>query len=213
LCVAPRSSVNQKLLIGNVAFHQIPPYKAKLAMAVRGKNKHYCLRDIHAQHGAAWAARSGSPALWMQFRMRRDRARLVGGNCAAYRATVGNRPLAIAAVLALSCLSHSISDGVSILGAREIAGFGLGKRFEAEAEPLAPPVFESAMFVSQFAELLRLTSRSADEFGQFAASAVRPAGCVARASARDLLLQVHAKSKTCLLMVGFLNRTARNFPL
>jgi hypothetical protein len=56
--------------------------------------------------------------------------------------------------LALSCLSDSISDGVSILGVREVAGFGLGERFEAEAEPLAPPVFESAMFVSQLAKLL-----------------------------------------------------------
>jgi serine/threonine-protein kinase HipA len=44
--------------------HLISPHKAKLAMAVRGKNKHYRLRDIRAQHWAALAARSGSPALW-----------------------------------------------------------------------------------------------------------------------------------------------------
>jgi serine/threonine-protein kinase HipA len=47
-------------------FRQISPHKAKLAMAVRGKNKHSRLRDMHVQHGAARAARSGSPALWMQ---------------------------------------------------------------------------------------------------------------------------------------------------
>jgi hypothetical protein len=46
--------------------HQVSSHKAKLAMAVRGKNKQYRLRGIHAQLGAAWAARSGSPALWMQ---------------------------------------------------------------------------------------------------------------------------------------------------
>jgi hypothetical protein len=78
----------------------------------------------------------------------------------ARQATVGDRLLAIAAVLALSCLSDTISGGVSILGVREVAGFGLGERFEAEAEAeaeaesLAPPAFESAMSVSQFAELL-----------------------------------------------------------
>jgi serine/threonine-protein kinase HipA len=46
--------------------HQISPRKARLAMAVRGNNKHDRLRDIRAQHWAALAARSGSPALWMQ---------------------------------------------------------------------------------------------------------------------------------------------------
>jgi hypothetical protein len=71
----------------------------------------------------------------------------------SYRAAVSSSRLAIAAVLALSCLSNAISDGVSIRSACEVAGFGLGERFEAEAESLAPPVFESAMFVSQFAKL------------------------------------------------------------
>ncbi len=39
-------------------------------------------------------------------------------------------------------MSHAISDGVSILGAKEVAGFAFGKFVKAIAEALAPPTFK-----------------------------------------------------------------------
>jgi hypothetical protein len=39
-------------------------------------------------------------------------------------------------------LSHSISDGVSILGAKEVAGFAFGEFVKAITEALAPPAFK-----------------------------------------------------------------------
>lgn len=42
----------------------------------------------------------------------------------------------------LSCRKEAISEGVSILGAGEVAAFGLGEAIEVEAERFKPSVFE-----------------------------------------------------------------------
>ena len=48
--------------------NQLPIQDAKLAMAVRGKNRHYRLREIHARHWHEFALRVGSPGLWARMR-------------------------------------------------------------------------------------------------------------------------------------------------
>lgn len=48
--------------------NQLPIQDAKLSMAIRGKSRHYRLREIHARHWHALAIRMGSPGLWDRMR-------------------------------------------------------------------------------------------------------------------------------------------------
>ena len=48
--------------------NQIPVQDAKLAMAIRGKSRHYRLREIHPRHWHELALRSGLPGLWGRMR-------------------------------------------------------------------------------------------------------------------------------------------------
>lgn len=50
------------------AADQIPAQDAKLAMAIRGKSRHYRLREIHPRHWHELAVRSGLPGLWGRMR-------------------------------------------------------------------------------------------------------------------------------------------------
>ena len=47
-------------IIGN-GTNQVSPRRAKLAMALKGKNTHYHLHEIHARHFQALALQSGVP--------------------------------------------------------------------------------------------------------------------------------------------------------
>jgi len=49
---------------------------------------------------------------------------------------------AVSRVCRASRLSEAISDGVSGLGAREVAGFGLGEPLKAVTESAVPPIFQ-----------------------------------------------------------------------
>ena len=44
--------------------NQLPIQDAKLAMSVRGRTRHYRLREIQARHWRGLAARAGAPELW-----------------------------------------------------------------------------------------------------------------------------------------------------
>lgn len=44
--------------------NQLPSRRAKLAMAVRGKNAHYLLDEVRARHWQLLATRTGQPDLW-----------------------------------------------------------------------------------------------------------------------------------------------------
>jgi serine/threonine-protein kinase HipA len=48
--------------------NQLPIQDAKLAMAVRGKSRHYRLREIHSRHWHELALRIGIPGLWGRMR-------------------------------------------------------------------------------------------------------------------------------------------------
>ena len=48
--------------------NQLPVQDAKLAMAIRGKSRHYRLREIHPRHWHELALRSGLPGLWGRMR-------------------------------------------------------------------------------------------------------------------------------------------------
>ena len=47
---------------------QFPKQDAKLAMAIRGKSRHYRLREIHPRHWHELALRLGLPGLWVRMR-------------------------------------------------------------------------------------------------------------------------------------------------
>jgi serine/threonine-protein kinase HipA len=49
--------------------NQLPVQNAKLAMAIRGKNRHYSLREIHPRHWHEVALRVGVPGLWDRMRV------------------------------------------------------------------------------------------------------------------------------------------------
>jgi serine/threonine-protein kinase HipA len=48
--------------------NQLPIQDAKLAMAIRGKSRHYRLREIHPRHWHELALRIGLPGLWGRMR-------------------------------------------------------------------------------------------------------------------------------------------------
>jgi serine/threonine-protein kinase HipA len=48
--------------------NQLPIQDAKLAMAIRGKSRHYRLREIHPRHWHERAVRIGIPGLWDRMR-------------------------------------------------------------------------------------------------------------------------------------------------
>jgi serine/threonine-protein kinase HipA len=48
--------------------NQLPIQDAKLAMAIRGKSRHYRLREIHPRHWHELAIRIGLPGLWARMR-------------------------------------------------------------------------------------------------------------------------------------------------
>ena len=48
--------------------NQLPIQDAKLAMAIRGKSRHYRLREIHPRHWHELAIRMGLPGLWDRMR-------------------------------------------------------------------------------------------------------------------------------------------------
>jgi serine/threonine-protein kinase HipA len=48
--------------------NQLPIQDAKLAMAIRGKSRHYRLREIHPRHWHELALRTGIPGLWGRMR-------------------------------------------------------------------------------------------------------------------------------------------------
>jgi serine/threonine-protein kinase HipA len=48
--------------------NQLPIQDAKLAMAIRGKSRHYRLREIHPRHWHELAVRIGIPGLWDRMR-------------------------------------------------------------------------------------------------------------------------------------------------
>jgi serine/threonine-protein kinase HipA len=52
-------------IIGNGP-NQVSPRRAKLAMALRGKNAHYHLHEIHTRHWQALAQQSGVPGAFDQ---------------------------------------------------------------------------------------------------------------------------------------------------
>jgi serine/threonine-protein kinase HipA len=54
-------------VIGSGA-NQLPVQDAKLAMAIRGKSRHYRLREIHPRHWHELALRTGVPGLWNRMR-------------------------------------------------------------------------------------------------------------------------------------------------
>jgi serine/threonine-protein kinase HipA len=48
--------------------NQLPVQDAKIAMAMRGKSRHYRLREIHPRHWYELALRVGLPGLWDRMR-------------------------------------------------------------------------------------------------------------------------------------------------
>jgi serine/threonine-protein kinase HipA len=46
--------------------NQLPIQDVKLAMSVRGRTRHYRLREIQARHWRALASRAGSSKLWQR---------------------------------------------------------------------------------------------------------------------------------------------------
>jgi serine/threonine-protein kinase HipA len=55
-------------IMGNGA-NLISPHRAKMAMALRGKNAHYRLKEIHARHWKSLAASTGVEGLWEQMNL------------------------------------------------------------------------------------------------------------------------------------------------
>src|SRR6185437_11493590 len=54
-------------VIGSGA-NQLPLQDARLAMAIRGKSRHYRLREIHPRHWHELALRTGIPGVWGRMR-------------------------------------------------------------------------------------------------------------------------------------------------
>ena len=48
--------------------NQLPLQDAKLAMAIRGKSRHYHLRELHPRHWHELALRIGIPGMWGRMR-------------------------------------------------------------------------------------------------------------------------------------------------